>query len=90
MSDIFEKVTDLDWIKKADKINLDLQQSYHPIDTERFNSGANFNIDKTINQSGKRKVEDKDQYRTKVKEYTNYVIGRKTSENTPLYTSREI
>jgi uncharacterized protein (UPF0128 family) len=36
------------------------------------------------------KNEEKEKYRAKAKEYTHYLIGRKISENAPLFTPAEI
>jgi uncharacterized protein (UPF0128 family) len=38
----------------------------------------------------RRQVEEKEKYKSKVKEYTHYLIGRKIPEDTPTYSQIEV
>lgn len=48
-------------------------------------------LDDNMKKEGLKKKEvEKEKYRTKVKEYTNYKIGRKLPESTRTYSNEEI
>jgi hypothetical protein len=40
-----------------------------------------------MKERARQQAEEKEKYKNKVKEYTNYLIGRKIPESTPTYSS---
>jgi hypothetical protein len=55
-----------------------------------LNSGKNEENTENKEEIKEKDNEEKEIYRAKVKEYTNYLIGRKISEDSPQFTQAEI
>lgn len=73
MSEVFEKVEDEDWVKKHHHhLNLRSTLSVALDDTMKNNQDLTPDLLRKMH-------DEKEKYRSQVKEYTSYLIGRKIS-----------
>ena len=88
MRNLFEKVTDIDWMNNDEsKIQDNAENMEQKIDNSS-SSETEKEILKTLIALMKKERTEKEDYKAEVKEYSNYLIGRKMPENTPNFTDK--